>query len=256
MRTIEFVTTFSQKGYLSYGQRFIDSFIEHCAPHQLTVYHESQGNCDQHERLEWKNLDGVMDRVEFLMKHGDDPEKIGTPADFNGQSIKFCHKVFALHDAMKWSGADALVWVDADVVWHGKPSMEAVLPEESLLAYLGRDPSMDKHWRINGVHRPICTETGFVAYRITDERVRDLIRDMASYYTTGEIYTRPKTDWHDAKAFDVARERSSVPKELCNNMSEGLGWPPDVWPRTILADFATHNKGNRRKSQAYGGVVR
>ena len=255
MRTVEFVTTFSPKGYLHYGQQFIDSFVEHVG-HPLTIYHESQGNRDNHPLIEWRNLDDIALRKEFLGKHGSDPEKIGTPADFNGQSIKFCHKVFAINDAYTQSEADVLVWVDADVVWLKEPDMEAVLPDGFLLAYLGRDPSMDKHWRINGVWRPICTETGFVAYAIYDDRVASLIDDMTSYYTTGEIYTRPKTDWHDAKAFDIVRERSSVPTTWCHNMSKGLGWPPDVWPRTILANFAKHNKGEGRKRQAYGSIVR
>ena len=249
--TIEFVTTFSVPGYLQYGQQFIDSFVEHCSPEQMTIYHESQGNIDIHPRLVWRNLDDLETRKAFLKEHGSDPVKIGSPADFNGQSIKFCHKVFAIHDAYVRSEADVLVWVDSDVVWHANPDMDRVLPDDKLLAYLGRDPSMDKHWRINGVWRPICTETGFVAYRIGDRRVGSLIDDMASYYTTGEIYTRPKTDWHDAKAFDVVRERSAIPEGLCHNMSEGLGWPPDVWPRTILSDYAIHNKGVRRKGHGH-----
>ena len=58
MRTVEFVTTFSPKGYLQYGQQFIDSFVEHVG-HPLTIYHESQGNRDNHPLIEWRNLDDI-----------------------------------------------------------------------------------------------------------------------------------------------------------------------------------------------------
>jgi len=255
MTTYEFVTTFSPEGYHCYGQRFIDSFIEH-VPAPLTIYHESQGNRDEHEKLAWRNLDDLKDRQQFLDAHSDDPTKVGTYNDFNGQAIRFCHKVFALHDAYQKSDADVLVWVDADVVWHASPYMESVLPEGQLVTYLGRNPNMNPRWIINGVKRQICSETGFVAYRISDTLVGEMIEDMVAYYTTGEIFTRPQTDWHDAKAFDLCRERSGIAKELQNSLSSHLGWPPDVWPRTILADFATHNKGPARKQKIYGKVCR
>lgn len=245
--TIEFVTTFSQKGYLSYGQAFIDSFIEHVdAP--LTIYHESQDLRDDHKLLAWRNLDDSPDRKEFLETHGSDPGKVGSPRDFRSQSIRFCHKVFALSDAVARSEADWVIWVDADVVWHGPftDSHAERMLEGYDLAFLGRE-------------RMPHSECGWVSYRLGSPGVLGLLAAMLDYYTSGRIFTRPKSDWHDSRCFDICREESGIPRDRQHNLSAGLnhGWDAfHPWPSTMLGEFCTHHKGPKRKSEAYGSIVR
>lgn len=239
MTTYEFVTTFSQKGYHCYGQRFVDSFIEH-VPHHLVVYHESQPNVDFHHRLTWRNLDHDPDRRKFIEDHGSDPAKVGTARHPNSQSIRFCHKVFALTDAAKRSSADWLVWVDGDVVFTAKPDMDLVCGDHDL-AYLGRQDMP-------------YTECGFVAYRIASSPVKRLLEDMRHYYTSGEMFTRPKSDWHDSRCFDICRQRSTVPPHRWHDLSAHIRGT-HVWPKSALSAFCTHHKGPVRKSQAYGSIV-
>ena len=246
--TIEFVTTFSVHGYHSYGQAFIDSFIEHCDPHQLTVYHESQGNVDFHKRLSWRNLDHNLDRQKFIQDHGNDPEKVGTPKDPNSQAVRFCHKVFAITDAIAKSEAEWVIWVDSDVEWRAPFTdnhAERMLDGYDV-AYLGR------------TFMPY-SECGWVAYRAHSPRVKHLAADMLDYYTSGRIFTRPKSDWHDSRCFDICREESGIPKERQHNLSADLhGWVRGFhpWPYTMLREFSTHHKGPKRKSEAYGSIVR
>lgn len=242
MSTIEFVTTFSQKGYHVYGQRFIDSFIEHVG-HPLTIYHESQGNIDFHDLLTWRNLDYLTSRTSFIQDWGNDKEKVGSARDPNSQAIRFCHKVFAVADAVHRSGAEWVIWVDADVEWTSRftESHAKRMLEGRDLAFLGRTDAP-------------YTECGFVAYRVDSPRVRNMVADMFAYYVTGAIFKRPKSDWHDSRCFDICRAESGITEKRQNNLSEGTrGWHP--WPMTILAEFSRHHKGPARKIHAYNGTA-
>jgi len=239
---IEFVTTFSNDGYLCYGQQFIDSFVEH-SDFPLTIYHESMPNVDFHKLLTWRNLDHDEERKLFIA-HAKGRGLVGDASMPNTQSVRFCHKVFALTDAAQRSEADWLIWIDADVFINGKidaERMDRVL-QDAWLVYLGRP-------------RYHYTECGFVGYRIEKPPVQLMLEDMRRYYTSREIWTHPQDWWHDSKCFDVCRERSAVPQHHWLSLSDQSPDPCHVWPHTILAEFSTHQKGPRRKHDAYGSIV-
>lgn len=243
MTKFEFVTTFSVDGYHCYGQRFVDSFVEMSRDIPLTIYHESQPNVDFHQLLTWRNLDHDDDRRRFLEQHGSDPEKVADARFPNSQAIRFCHKVFALTHAVSVSHADYVIWCDADVVFH-KPITEDLLEsvvQDSDVAFLGR------------VDMPY-TECGFVAYNRARQRVQSMVDDMRHYYTSGEIFSKPKHWWHDSKCFDFCLSRSSIPDHKRLNLSDGVRGQ-HVWPNTILAQFSKHQKGPARKHKTYGGIV-
>ena len=243
MSSYTFVTTFSNKGYQVYGQSFLDSFMEHGDPMTCMVYHESQPNVDVHPRLEWRNLDWDRDREKFIQDWGKDPEKVGTAKDPNSQAIRFCHKVFALTDAVKHCKTEWLIWCDADVTFHApiEPELQHVCMDGKLLAFLGRT-SMP------------YTECGFVAYKVSANPVKALLADMRHYYTSGDIFRRPKADWHDSRCFDICRQASTIPTHKENNLSAGLAGA-HVWPRTILDRFSRHQKGPMRKRVQYGEIA-
>lgn len=238
---IEVVTTFHQEGWRCYGQRFVESFLEHWPCH-LTVYAESQDAPMLHPNLTWLNLDSDPDRKRFIAEHGSDPVKVGKPEFPNGQAIRFCHKVFAVTGHPR--NREWMIWLDADVVTKRKVTedhLQLMLPESASLSFLGR---------------PLLpyTECGFIGYRTGDPRVRAMLDDMRSYYTTGEIFTRPQKDWHDSRCFDICRLRSTVPKERQHNLSDRIqGWNP--WPLTVLGEVMEHHKGPGRKMRAYGSIA-
>lgn len=249
---VQVVTTFSKEGQAVYGNRFVQSWLRNCDTH-LVVYHESAPAVDAiAPNLEWRNLDHDEHRNRFLAKWGKDQDKIGHLSDPNAQAIRFCHKVFALANAAERSHAEWLVWMDADVILHAAPDWQDLLPDSADVVYLGRENA--GQWKLRNGVRKICSETGFVAYRISDRKVFSLIADMRAYYNTGEIFTRPKTDWHDAKAFDIARERSGIPPERQLSLSKDVPGT-HVWPLTKLARFSTHVKGPGRKMGVYGGIA-
>lgn len=238
---VEVVTTFSEKCYRHFGRRFVDSFLNHDPRTKLICYHESQPSVGEFgDLLEWRNLDHDEDRKAFIAAHGSDPLKVGGPYDPNSQAIRFCHKVFAVTDAARRSDAEWLVWMDADVEMTATPDWGSVLPTSASLAFLSREP--------------LYTECGFVGYRLTDPKVRLMLEDMRLYYTSGEIFTRPRSDWHDSRCFDICRFRSDIPKAKQHSLCPPfrVGWLMHVWPYSALAKFATHNKGPERKATVYG----
>lgn len=246
------VTTFSPAGYRCYGKQFVETFAKHTDT-PLVVYHESQDDVVMAPNVNWRNLDADLDRKAFLAKWGSDPDKIGTEADFNSQSIRFCHKVFAITDAAKWSQAEWLVWMDSDVTVFGAPDWNDLLPDGKSVVYLGRDPALNPAWIFGAKWRPICSETGFVGYRLADSGVRAALEDMRRFYTSDAIFDLHKTDWHDAKIFDLCREKC-IDKDRWHNLCEGKAGT-HVWPLTKLGKWSRHNKGPGRKMGVYGAIA-
>jgi len=235
------VTTFSPQGYQCYGRAFVQSFLQQEKEALLVCYHESMDVDQIAPNLEWRNLDADMDRKQFIAEHGSDPAKVSDARFPNHQSIRFCHKVFAITHAARLKRSGWLVWLDSDVVITGKPEWDDVLPATASLAFLGRP-----HYAY--------TECGFVGYQLDDQRVQKMLEDMRSYYVSGEIFTRPDRDHHDSRCFDICRERSGIPNDRQHNISRNkLG--THVWPLTPLQKWSTHNKGPGRKRSAYGSIA-
>jgi len=244
MATYQAVTTFSREGYLAYGKQFVDQWVDRW-PIPLVVYHESQPEVTLHPNLEWRNLDYDSDRALFIAQHKDSPERVGTWKDPNSQSIRFCHKIFAITNAAKSCLKDWLIWIDADVTTNRpvyQSDLEKCLPADASLSFLGR-------------LRYKYTECGFIGYRVADPRVRAMLDDMRSYYSSGEIFTRPKSDWHDSRCFDICRSRSSIPKEQQHSMTPAALPTTHVWQHSPLGAFSEHHKGPGRKQRTYGQVV-
>lgn len=244
MTTYEIVTTWSRDGYRCYGHKFLETFLRHSQGIQVTVYHESQPKVDEfHELLTWRNLDHDPDRIRFLQDHGSDPQKIGTPSDPNSQAIRFCHKVFAITDKIRHHAADWVIWVDADVLFTSPITPERlaqVCPDGNDLAFLGRKDAP-------------YTECGFVGYRAAANPVQRMAEDMRAYYTTGEMFTRPRSDWHDSRCFDICRLRSTIPHHRQHNISHRMRGL-HVWPMTPLRLWSVHAKGPRRKLEHFGSI--
>ena len=242
MTSYEVVTTFSPEGYRVYGKQFLRSYLANWNV-PITVYYETGQEIDlYHGLLTWKCLDHDEDRRRFMEHCLANPATIGTARDPNSQSIRFCHKVFALTGHKHT--ADWMFWLDADVVCV-RPVDALVLPrfapEGAFLTFLGRPHAT-------------YTECGFVGYRTEKASVQRLLADMRTYYTSLEIFTRPKSDWHDSRCFDVCRERSEIAVDRQVSLVERQTKDWHVWPVSALAPYLVHNKGPGRKKRAYGKV--
>ena len=133
---------------------------------------------------------------------------------------RFCHKVFAQLDAL--ADNDKVIWLDSDVLTERLVPMSVVdfLVDEDI-TYLGRDT---------------YTETGFIGFNQNHDlkAFKDRYR---SYYTEGKIYELPF--WTDCHAFDASREGGH------NLTPDGKG-VDDVFSQSILGNYCSHLKGNRK----------
>ena len=236
------VTTFSKRGYDVYGERFVESFLVHW-PIPLVVFHESQECPVVHERLIWLNLDECPDRAAFI-KRNSTPEKVGDWTNPNMQSIRFCHKVFAITDP-RIPDSNWRIWLDADVETVAPvttQALDAMCPPDKRLSFLGR---LDKTWG-----KEPHAECGFVGYRTGDENVRRMLEHMRHTYTSDYLYQMGHCNWHDGAVFEAAKD-AYVPEDYWHNLSPGL-CGLHVWPHTVLGKYLVHHKGIQRKQKAYG----
>lgn len=235
MNNIQAVTSFSPEGEKVYGQRFVESFLEHF-DWPLTVVYEGK---DPAPPPADNTRDLLADEGYQLMQQNlrSAPEPARTSSYRYGVA-KWCKKVMALTSEPR--DTDWLVWIDADVIVHSSPSpdwVERVLPDDKALVYLGRR------------HRT-ASECGFVGYNLRVSAVRQLLDDFREMYLTGEVYGL--AEWHDSYVFDFLRRKLTDPAGW-HDLSAGIEHF-NVWPRSILGEVMNHLKGPRRKMKAYGAV--
>lgn len=189
-------------------------------------------------------LDDVQGYAEFK-EHWKDDNKAhgyerprGEKVDAKGRSWRY--------DAMMWmpqglspraamegmNDGDIFVWLDADV--------ETTRP-------------VPKNWvsSLLGYHDCAClqrqkshTEIGFYAFKI-NEKTRKVIDKFAYFYESGEVFNLK--EWHSAYVWDRALE--SVPGLSIRNLSPNGRSCQHVWPNTVLAEYTTHWKGNRKDAR-------
>lgn len=233
------VTTFSKKGWISYGHRFVTSFLQHW-PIRLVVYAESQNQPIQHQNLVWLNLDDDRDRKKFIDRYS--APQFNHQTDFNMMAVKFSHKIWAV--TARDVQSNYRIWIDADVDCIAPISIEQLASIVSApVCYLGRQGFMRPG-------QPLYPETGFVSYETRLPAVRQLLDRMRSVYTTGELFTLGQHNWHDAYTFDFCRRQFHMEQKNLSPDSKGL----DAFEFSPLHPFLRHNKGPRRKARAYGGV--
>ena len=237
MGSIAVVTTFSRKGYEVYGRRMLYSFYEHWPANiQLYVYYEGKRPYSPLPMVTWKPLDADKDRAAFMARHTDHP------VDYRKQPVKFSHKVFAVTAAPRET--DWLIWLDGDVETTAPVThefLDGILPDDCVATYMGRE-----WWQ--------HTEAGFVAYHCGTKPGSELLDDMRLWYTRDAVIDL--TQQHDCMVFDGLRKIYEQRGHKFNDLGkdyrgEGLA----VMPHTPLGTVMKHNKGMKKKREAYGAVA-
>ena len=74
-RSITVITTFSSAGWEEYGQRMVETFVEHWDKDiKLKIYYETKPNVDYGPQVEWVDLHASCpDLVAFKEKHKNNP---------------------------------------------------------------------------------------------------------------------------------------------------------------------------------------
>jgi hypothetical protein len=227
------ITSFSQEGYEVCGRKMLQSVID-CWPGKIIAYHEGVIPDLQHDKIEYRNLFDLGNIVSFLSFIKHDPRARGLingQYDYNFDCWKFCRKVFAQHDVLK-DKPGKVFWLDADVVFK-KPIPKEFLDDlfkGSTLIYLGR----------NGFY----SETGVIGFDTEADGFDKFLEAYINVYRTGQIFKLRR--WHDCEAFDFAREMSQVRAENLSAFYPERISALHVLPHTVLNEYMSHNKGNRK----------
>lgn len=248
-----FVTSFSPAGYRDYGKRFLESFIRHFPQSSiLAVFHENEEPTIDDPRIWYFNLLGDVEYQDWMIRHGNDPEKAGIRdgvRDFRFDAVRFAPKIFSLTSPLL-PNAGWRIWIDADVE-ATKDIPEAffskLLRTDAVAAYIGRPKEVFA-----------TSECGFVAYKTAKEEGRQFLSDLRLNYTHGKIFGFP--EWHDSAVFDVLRtayEQAGCKfKDLAAGYYSSLKGPLSFeehghpWPNTPLGQYLTHYKGPKGKERA------
>jgi hypothetical protein len=254
------VTSFGEKGYNQYGQRFLETFKANWPSLgkkvHLNVYHHSQypskegtlwtPNFKEEKGISFFNLDDSEETFKlkdvffklFLQKfpttEGFVPWQLDVP--------KFVNKVFALGHANAnyfWD-YDWIIWLDADTQTLSPIPLnfltEELLDDKADVIRLGRTA-------VN------YSETSFVAFK-TSQLSKALIDKLLATYNYHEYMNY--TEWHDGFIFERLLNTSCVVDGLsAKNISlgvEGL----DAFSYSVLSNYMEHNKGNKK---ANGGAA-
>jgi len=205
------VTTFHKAGYDTYGKRMIETFLKNWPSDiKLYVYAEDCVVTETAPNLIVKDLhQSSPELVKFKEKWKNVPKANGdVSADpvrsrrkdagkgFKWHAIRFAHKVYSIFDCAKVSGADMLLWMDADTICHSPISTEHLIklcPSEKDLCYLGR--------------RGKYSECGLYAMNLNSDKTKNFLKEFQRVYDDAENGIFLMAEWHDSFVFDEVRKK-------------------------------------------------
>lgn len=232
------VTTFHAEGFEKHGREFIESFERHW-PDGTKLWVMAE-NCEppQTAKVQVRDLlQSCPDLVEFKKRHAANPGargRFGRFYDYQLDSIRWSHKVYAVEAAAEYSDADILIYVDADIVcFQDMPLsfLNGLMPDWADIGFMPR--------------KKMYSECSFVLYRIKRPEVQKFIKEHSSYYTKDKVFSLPR--WTDCHIFDRLVQEYSRDKRLqFYNLNEGI--PDSMHPfiNGPLGGYMDHLKGARK----------
>ena len=224
------ITSFSQKGYETYGKKFLESAVKHF-PGQIIVYYEEKPDFE-HEKVTYKPIYDIFGLNAFLQYCDANPifhGQTGSGYSYNYNAYTFAKKAFCQFDALQHYNGK-IFWIDADCVIQKdipKDFLESLFDGASIVAMQ---------------REGLYTETGFVGFDNDKPVMDEFLKIYMNVYRKGILFTL--RGWHDCYALDKAIELSGV---LVTNLSSDFPKHGiDVMPHTVLAPYLVHNKGNRK----------
>jgi hypothetical protein len=237
---IAVVTTFPNKHWQIYGQKFVQTFDKYW-PKEIPLYIQLDPvDESNHIRSQIAELcagdrpilvsnEWYQDQIDFNVRNKgkDDPK------DYRFQATRFSHKVFTTAVVAGAGQFDYLIWLDADIETIKPISIEDIkkwLPKDELCSYLGR-----KDWT--------ASETGFIGFNMKKSKL--FIEAWKNKYVTDEIFKLKEQT--DAYAFDLLRLEFTETDTFLN-LTEGQPGR-DIFEVSPLKDFMVHHKGPVKKEK-------
>lgn len=240
---IAVATTFPSNAWDIYAKKMLQSFVQFW-PMDIPLLVDLDDNL-HHEQIDkiLRPQDGIVigwekDHADFVERNKDKDD----PQDYRKQTVRFCHKVFAIKRACDAAirqrtaqpvGAPRyLIWMDADVITTRNVSLDdikACLPKEGdAVAYLGRT-----EWP--------HSECGWLAFDL-DHHGAEIINAWVDLYKTNKILMMEQT--HDSWAFDqITGNDATWTRTNLSPDAKDL----DAWSASPMTKWSTHYKGPQAK---------
>lgn len=245
MSKITVVSSCSAEGWVKYGRRFVETFLQFW-PAEIELHLVSEDVIDVTgfpPRLHFHSLQASAQAVAFLARHevnarahgnhiGKEAvphkQKIKSGYDFRCDAYRFSKKVFAIEMIANLVGEGRLFWVDADVETFAPMPVELLdrlLPEARALCCLDRG-----HYH---------SECGFVGYNLDLLECREFVTDFARLYSSDDVFRLP--EWHDSWVFDWLRKKLHVSTFQIQHNSRS-----HPFVNSELGMYCDHKKGRRK----------
>jgi len=229
--TTNVITTFSRDGYELYGHRMIESWIKFWPEnYNLIVYTEDFNLIEQDKRIVEIDLNLVCPNL-FLFKDRSH-KMINQKKSRIDKTIKWCHKVYAIHHAMSLE-SDYLIFLDGDTYTKNNVSsgFEIQAVENNLFAVHFENLKDGLHF-----------ETGFVVFNLNHPEAAWLRENLITAYDNLDIYNMKKT-W-DGYWFAHLYQTHKLPvKNLAANCS-------GVFCNPLIKNVLHHDVGTTKYRQA------
>lgn len=178
---MKIITSWGPRGYAQYGAKFLES-TKYWGDITLIVYVDGMPDFTI-PGVEVRHLENVEGYTKFREKYKERNGYEGESYNYRYDAIKFCSKVFAIHDAAHEESP--FIWLDADTITTSELTAEWIGKWcKGDVTYLDR----------KGID---YAETGFIYF--DGDKARLLIADLYDTYMSGEILNY--REWTDAFAF-------------------------------------------------------
>lgn len=228
------VTTFSIDGYELYGHRMIETWLKHWpSDATLVVYTEGYALVESDPRLRSVDINDACPELEPFKKSS--RQLIKNPADKKSvnrvaKTIKWCHKVFAMHHALNNNQCDYLIFLDGDT--YSKNTVPNNIAEQLVDNHL-----FAVHFEKlqHGLH----FETGLISFNLAHPQIAILKDKLISEYVNLQIYEHKKT-W-DGFWFAYLYEKHKLDVlDLSGGRFTG------VFTNKLIKNLLVHEAGNNK----------
>ena len=243
MSQITIVTSFSNEGFVAYGNKMLKSACQFLPANVgIWAYYNGVKPEFHNDRVQFIDNYAIPNGVsDFLKRHGKDQRlwgKVpGQKDNFRYAANRFVHKLEALYHASTITSSDILIYLDADVV------LFANVPEtifDELLPLPHYACVLDRGSRYH-------YETGFIGFRTAHSAHAEFMSRFVNYYRH-DLFFKEK-EWHDAWLCTILMNQMKNEGKISTfNLSPGYEGAGHPWLVSRLAEFSDHLKGAGRKT--------
>lgn len=230
MNQITIVTTFSDKGYEDYGKIFLESCKNYLDSSVDLLVYKDNVVIPYQQNLKVLLLESNSpDLTKFKERNSFRDE---AEVKFQWQSVRFSHKVYAIHHAAMNVKTRYLVWLDSDTELYDHVNDEYFIKffsKGDFVGYLGRGGEA-------------FSECGFMIYDLAHPSAKDFFNRFKWYYDTDELYNLK--EWHDSFIFDTVRKEFEESGKInAINLSKDVN---KHHFNVVLDGYIMHLKGDRK----------